>query len=103
MSLKVTTFVLYVCVLVLSFGIALPLRAQVSGATLSGIITDGQGGAIPNATVSTKNLGTDLATETQTNSAGAYTIPNLLPGDYQVSVQAPGFSTALTNVPLTVG
>jgi hypothetical protein len=78
-------------------------RAQVAGATLSGTITDASGAAMANAQVSAKNLATDLATSTTTNSDGFYSIPNLLPGEYQVTVSAQGFGTKQTSLTLTVG
>src|ERR1700730_16447779 len=80
-----------------------PLRAQVAGAALTGTITDTTGGAIANAQISAKNLGTDLVTFTTTNADGFYNIPNLLPGDYQVTISAPGFGTKQTTITLTVG
>jgi hypothetical protein len=86
-----------------SFLIARPLGAQVSGATLSGNITDAQGGAVVSAKVSVRNVATDVTTDTVTNAAGAYTALNLNPGDYDVSVTALGFSTTKTKVTLTVG
>jgi hypothetical protein len=82
---------------------ATPLRAQVAGATLSGTITDAQGGAVVGAKVSAKNAATGISTETTTNSSGAYSIVNLLPANYDVSVTAPGFRTATSKVTLTVG
>ena len=103
MNRKATTLVLFVAIFALGPASWLPLRAQVAGATLSGVITDPQGGAVPNAKVSARNAGTGVATETTTNTAGAYTIPNLIPGDYQVTVSASGFTTAVTRVTLTVG
>jgi Carboxypeptidase regulatory-like domain/TonB dependent receptor len=92
-----------VCVLCLSAVISLPLRAQVAGATLTGTVTDTQGGAIPNAKVSARNVATGVSTDTTTNAAGAYNIVNLVPGDYEVNVSAAGFSTVVTKVTLTVG
>ena len=80
-----------------------PARAQVSGATLSGTITDAQGGAVADAKVTAKNLGTGVSVDTMTNATGAYTIPNLNPGDYEISVTATGFSTTVSKVTLTVG
>jgi hypothetical protein len=82
---------------------ATPLRAQVAGATLSGTITDSQGGAVVGAKVAAKNGATGLTTESTTNSSGAYSIVNLLPADYEVSVTAAGFRTAVSKVTLTVG
>ena len=101
MNRKTTAYICFAWILCVA--ISLPLRAQVAGATLSGNITDPQRAAIPNAKVSAKNMATGVSTETNTNSAGAYTVPNLLPGDYQVTVSAEGFSTALTKLTLTVG
>jgi len=91
------------CILCLSALISLPLRAQVAGATLSGTISDAQGGAIPNAKVSARNVATGVSTDTTTNGTGSYSIVNLLPGDYEVNVSAAGFSTIVTKVTLTVG
>src|ERR1700680_2677880 len=83
--------------------ISLPSRAQVAGATLLGTITDAQGGAVAGAKVSAKNVATGISTDTTTNGSGAYSIVNLNPGDYDVSVSAQGFSTAASKVTLTVG
>jgi hypothetical protein len=90
-------------IFLLSLLISQPVRAQVAGATLSGAITDAQGGAVVNAKVSVRNLATNVSVDTVTNGSGAYTAPNLKPGDYEVSVTALGFSTTVAKVTLTVG
>ena len=82
---------------------SVPLHAQVAGATLTGTITDPQGGAVPSAKVTAKNGATGVTNETSTNAAGIYNIVNLLPGDYTVTVSAMGFNTITTKVTLTVG
>jgi hypothetical protein len=103
MNPRAIKFVAVCWILVLTLVISLPVRAQVSGATLSGAITDASGGAVPNAHVAVKNIETGVTTETTTNATGAYTVPNLNPGNYQVSISASGFSTATSSVTLTVG
>ncbi len=89
---------------VLSILAARPAAAQVSGATLSGEVTDESGAAIAGCTISIKNVGTGDIREVPTNSDGFYTAPNLLPGNYEVTASATGFSTLVQkNVTLTVG
>src|SRR3989475_2028734 len=90
-------------ILVLCFIAPVPLDAQVAGATLSGTITDGQGGVVPGAAVSITNIATGVMATTKTNEVGAYSVPNLNAGDYQVSASALGFSTTVAKLTLTVG
>jgi hypothetical protein len=88
---------------VLAILICVPVHAQVAGATLSGTVTDPSGGAVPNAKVSIKNMATGVVRDLTTDQAGFYSAPNLLPGPYEVTVSATGFSTyAQTGVTLAV-
>src|ERR1700693_1655872 len=82
---------------------SMPVHAQVAGAKITGAITDVQGGAIADARVSVRNVSTNVLVETSTNASGVYTVPNLNAGDYEVSISASGFSTAVSKVALTVG
>src|ERR1700730_3606439 len=82
---------------------SMPVHAQVAGATLTGAVTDVQGGAIADAKVSVRNVATNVLVETATNASGVFTVPNLNAGDYEVSISASGFSTAMSKVALTVG
>lgn len=80
------------------------LVAQVSGATLSGTITDNTGAVIPGASLSITRTATGTVAKVKTNSTGFYTVPNLTAGLYEVDVEVPGFSTELRkNLQLAVG
>ena len=79
-------------------------HAQVSGATLSGTITDSTGAVIATVQVSIKNEATGEVRAVSVDSAGFYSAPNLLPGTYDVTITASGFATAIQkDVTLTVG
>src|SRR6202521_4934892 len=78
--------------------------AQVVGATLSGTVMDQSGAVIPNTQISIKNIATGVTRTVTTDAAGFYTAPNLLPGTYEITATASGFSTERqTGVTLTVG
>jgi hypothetical protein len=81
-----------------------PMYGQVAGATLSGTVTDPTGLAVPNVTISIANVATGVIRDVTGDSDGLYSAPNLLPGTYNVTVSAPGFSKlVISNVLLTVG
>lgn len=78
--------------------------AQVSTASISGIVTDPQGAVIPKATVVLRSAQTSVERSTATNNAGAYTLPNITPGEYTLEASAAGFSASRLPVfTLTVG
>src|ERR1700731_3831058 len=78
--------------------------AQVAGATLSGTVTDQSGGVVPKAAIAIKNVATGGARASTTDPVGFYSAPNLLPGTYDITAAAPGFSSeAQTGITLTVG
>ena len=69
-------------------------RAQaISGSQVSGRITDASGGALPGAAVTLTKTDTSQTRTVFTESDGAYTIPNLAAGPYQLKVALDGFTT----------
>ena len=82
--------------------IASSVFAQIGGGTLSGTVTDEQGGVLPGATVTI--AGTDRTTTAISDDAGKFRFLNLAPGPYTVSVALQGFSTVVReNVVIAVG
>jgi len=91
-------------VLVFSPLLLVTAHAQVAGATLSGTVSDQSGGVLPQAAIAIKNIATGITRTSATSTAGFYSVPNLLPGSYEIRASAQGFSTELqTGITLTVG
>lgn len=81
-----------------------PVTAQGLFGTISGVIMDASGAAVPQATIKITNVGTNVATKLVTNSAGVYTATGLNPGAYEVQAAARGFKTAVrAGITLQVG
>ena len=59
--------------------------------TISGAVSDPTGASIPGAKVTVTEVHTGTKIPAVSDSAGQYTAPFLLPGDYDVAVQAQGF------------
>src|SRR3989442_1384754 len=68
-------------------------QAQVLYGSLTGIVLDPSGGVVPNATVTTENVGTGATKEIGTDERGAFLLNNLQPGMYRVTIIAKGFGT----------
>jgi Carboxypeptidase regulatory-like domain/TonB dependent receptor/TonB-dependent Receptor Plug Domain len=84
----------------------IPLRAnaQVSDGILSGTITDQSGAVMPNARVTVTDQRTGATRAVTADTQGCYTLPNLPPDTYEMTVSAPAFTTQVrTGVTLTVG
>lgn len=79
------------------------LYAQVQNGTIQGTVTDTAGAVVPDATVTVRQLATNLILHDQTNADGIYNFPQLLPGDYSVSVERQGFKKNMSALTLTVG
>jgi hypothetical protein len=69
--------------------------AQVATGDITGRVADPGGAVVPGATVTARNNGTGLTRAATTTSSGDYTITQLPPGIYEITVEAKGFSKAL--------
>jgi len=67
--------------------------AQLANCTLSGTVYDASGAVVPHAKVVAKDVATNSEHSSESNAAGFFTFPVLLPGTYDVIVSAKGFKT----------
>src|SRR5712664_2953377 len=78
----------------LTLTVPFPVFSQVAARTLSGTVTSVSGSRIPNAHLSIRNTGSGETVSATGKEDGSYTVPNLVPGNYEVTATAPGFATA---------
>src|SRR6266566_3732777 len=91
-------------VLAFSSVLCLGLNAQVSGGVLSGTVMDASQAAIPNVRVTLTNVATGVARAVATDATGLYTVPDLLPGSYEMTATALGFTTQVrTDITVNLG
>jgi hypothetical protein len=67
------------------------LSAQTTYGSIAGLVADSSGAAISGADVTLTNTGTAEKRVQQTGSDGLYSFVNLLPGQYRIEVEKPGF------------
>ncbi len=87
----------------LSLATAVVMWGQVETGQIIGVVSDPSGAAVANASVKAVNSATGAERSTTSNGSGIYALPNLEPGDYDVSVSAAGFSTVKEKLTLSVG
>jgi hypothetical protein len=98
MNQNTARFIVAAGVLLFSVLAGVTLRAQASGAALSGTMVDTSGKVVVGAKLSVKNLATGQSVEAQTDSAGIYAVTNLAPGDYEITAKAEGFSSNISKI-----
>src|SRR3989475_2177627 len=76
---------------------------QSNYASLSGSVFDPQRQAIPGASIQLVSISTHAVRQVTSNEQGIYQITALLPEDYNLTVQASGFSASTQTVHLEVG
>lgn len=86
--------------------LAVNTLAQTAGATsaaLSGTVKDTTGAVIAGARVQVKSPSTGLEREDTSNELGGFIFNLLPPGEYEVKVEAEGFSSQLRHIQLSLG
>jgi hypothetical protein len=74
-----------------------PIRAmgQAVYGSIIGTVTDASGAAIPGATITITNTGTNVSEKTKSNESGNFTQSRLIPGIYRIKIEAPSFKSAV--------
>jgi hypothetical protein len=78
-------------ILISLFVLAFQGYAQNITGSMSGRVVDAQGGGVPNAVVTANEPEKQLTIRTTTTHSGEFSLAGLLPGNYNITVEAPGF------------
>jgi len=77
--------------------LVLPVVAQVSSGSISGVVQDAQRAVVPNATVTLINQTQGAVIRSlATSSEGTFVFTPVAPGTYTITVEAPGFKKSTT-------
>lgn len=82
---------LYAALCILSLN-PLRLGAQAVYGNIIGTVTDPTGALVANAKVTVRNVDQNVTTTTTSNESGNFTVPQLSPGRYEVTVERAGFN-----------
>jgi hypothetical protein len=96
---RLTTIVAFVCMLSTATGSI--VRAQSTG-TISGTVTDSQGGVVPGVSFTIRHLETGVERTLVSDGEGRYLAASLSPGRYRVETHLQGFSDQQQDVILEV-
>ena len=101
---RITVQRLLLIVATLLFPLTIFAQSDVTSATVRGSVTDAQGGAVPNATLTIKSTDQGTTRMVQTDANGEFVFLTLRPGPYELNVQAQGFAQQnVRDIQLTVG
>src|SRR5712664_82578 len=99
------SIVAFLAVLLVTF-LAVPganAQSTTDGA-IGGTVTDPSGAVVPNAAVSSRNLGTASSSSGVTDGSGRYVLAHLQPGLYSLEISGTGFGVfKATNITVEVG
>src|SRR5258708_14553404 len=96
-----TLFIVLACLTIVGSSFA---QVNTTTGTISGVVTDNNGGALPGVTISISNTETGLSRTGVTEADGTYNVSLLPPGQYRVEAQLAGLGKAAQpNVTVRLG
>ena len=97
-------FVIHILLLICLVSASSAGAQTFSGAQVTGVIRDSNGGVTPGATITATNTETNLMRQTLSNENGVYTLPALPIGVYDITAELAGFQTEVQKgIKLQVG
>ena len=93
---------LFITAILLLASASIALGQAASTGTILGRVTDADGAAIPGASVTIVSTATGNVRKISANGVGEYTVAELPPGGYTVTIEAKGFGSSVNNVGLVV-
>src|SRR4026208_400593 len=100
---KLKLLLLAVALFTLAVRTTIPVLAQNPTGSIKGTVTDQQGAVIQNATITVTNKATGVVRTANSGADGVYLVSTLLPGDYEVKIEAPNFATQVSTLTVQVG
>jgi len=97
----VCKFALFICAFSLILA-GIPGLAQEYRGQITGVVTDSSGAVVPGAKISATNTHTGTKVATASSGSGSYALLYLDPGNYQLLVEASGFSKLAREVEVRV-
>src|SRR6266704_2361768 len=90
---QASCFRILLCLITILVFSTVTALAQLSTASLNGVVRDSTGAMVTSASVVLRNSDTGVERNTVTNDTGTYVFPDINPGRYTLKVGAPSFST----------
>jgi hypothetical protein len=75
----------------------------VATGSIQGTVTDPNGAVVPNASIAITNKATGQSGKISSGASGSYASGALIPGEYEVRIEAKGFQTQVLNISVQVG
>lgn len=97
-ALAVIVFALFACVF-----FTVPAAAQIRTGVLAGRVSDQSGAVVPQASILVRRLSTGSERRVAAGADGTFAIPEMPPGDYELTATSNGFSVAVQRVTLRAG